>query len=245
MDRVTREKEWYNNYLGSNARAAMKKYGATHAVRREYSKKLLHQKLDHNTVFLDYGCGNGHTLLEVSSIIKKGIGIDISEAYIEEAKSTAQNKGIANVEFFVMDAINTTFKNGTFDIVRGAAILHHLDLMSSLNEIKRILKEDGCGFFIEPLGTNPIISLYRKMTPKARTLDEQPLRNKDIKLIKKVFPNVQIKYFAFFTILATPLRKHKYFLKMLAILYFLDKILLSKWSPFKFLAWMSVLELKK
>ena len=43
------------------------------------------------------------------------------------------------------------------------------------------LPSKGNLIFIEPLGTNPIINLYRKLTPKSRSKDEHPLINKDFK----------------------------------------------------------------
>ena len=42
------------------------------------------------------------------------------------------------------------------------------------NEINKVLKDDGEMVFLEPLGTNPLINLYRKLTPKSRSVDEHP-----------------------------------------------------------------------
>ena len=144
-----------------------------------------------------------------------------------------------------MDAMNTTFENDKFDVIRGSAILHHLDLQLSLIELKRILKKDGVAFFTEPLDTNPFIKLYRKLTPNARSIDEQPLRIRDIKLIKSIFPNTKVYYFSFLALLATPFYKSKCFTGILAILSFFDKIILNKASPFKWLAWYCMLILRK
>jgi ubiquinone/menaquinone biosynthesis C-methylase UbiE len=135
-----------------------------------------------------------------------------------------------------MDAMNTTFNDEEFDAIRGAGILHHLDIELSLLELKRILKSDGIACFIEPLNTNPVIKLYRKLTPAARTIDEQPLRIKDIKLIKTIFPATEIYYFSFVALLAVPFRKLKCFEKILSCFAFIDKILLNKLGPLKWLA---------
>ena len=244
MERINREKEWHNE-THTDARAPMQKYNAVLVKMKNKFRQKISDKLNDSTVFLDYGCSGGERLMDFYPKIKKGIGIDISEVRIERAKLTAKEKNIDNLEFFVMDAMNTEFENGQFDIIRGSAILHHLDLYVSLTEIKRILKNEGYAFFIEPLDTNPLIKLYRKLTPKARTIDEQPLRIRDIKLIKTIFPNTEILYFSFFSLLAAPLRKSKCFLAILSVLYFFDKILLCKWSPFKWLAWYCMLILRK
>jgi hypothetical protein len=39
-----------------------------------------------------------------------------------------------------------------------------------------VLKPGGVAWFVEPLATNPLIQIYRKLTPQFRTPDEQPLR---------------------------------------------------------------------
>ncbi|MDR0455074.1 MAG: methyltransferase domain-containing protein [Treponema sp.] len=244
MERITREKEWYNESHGG-ARTPMGKYSKVLTKMKEHFKNKIYDKLNDNTVFLDYGCGGGDRLIDFHQKIKMGVGIDISEVRIERAKSTAKDKNVANIEFVVMDAMNTVFENEKFDVIRGSAILHHLDLKLSLNEIKRILKKDGYAFFTEPLNTNPIIKLYRKLTPDARTIDEQPLRIKDIKLIKALFPNTEISYFSFFTLLATPFHTSKCFYVILSALSFMDKIILNKRSPFKWLAWYCMLILRK
>jgi ubiquinone/menaquinone biosynthesis C-methylase UbiE len=143
-NRVNREKERHNASFGS-ARVPMEKYHKVLVEMKKYFRMQILEKLDNNAIFLDYGCGTGYNLLDFSQNFSKGVGIDISEVRIERAKSLAKEKNITNVEYFVMDAMNTTFENETFDVIRGSAILHHLDLTLSLNEIKRILKGGGGG----------------------------------------------------------------------------------------------------
>ena len=72
-----------------------------------------------------------------------------------------------------------------------------MQIEKCLNEIHRILKSKGNLIFIEPLGTNPIINLYRKLTPKSRSKDEHPLINKDFKYINEKFIETKIKYYGF------------------------------------------------
>ena len=54
--------------------------------------------------------------------------------------------------------------------------------------------------FLEPLGTNPLINLYRKLTPNSRSKDEHPFIKKDFDLINSLFKNVKINYYGFFTL---------------------------------------------
>ena len=92
-------------------------------------------------------------------------------------------------------------KPETFDLVFGSGILHHLNLKKSVSEISRILKNNGEMVFLEPLGTNPLINLYRKLTPKSRSEDEHPFLKKDFDFISSLFTNVTVKYYGFFTLI--------------------------------------------
>jgi ubiquinone/menaquinone biosynthesis C-methylase UbiE len=243
-ERVSREKGWHNQ---KKSRQTQQKYygGIVGRMWNDYMECINKSLSNENAVLLDYGCGSGNDLMELSNKIKKGIGIDISESLIDNAKLKMNEKGIKNLEFFVMNVMNTTFENETFSLIRGSAILHHLDLKISLNEIKRILKIGGEAIFFEPLGMNPAIALYRKFTPQARTVDERPLTKKDIKQIKEIFPNAKIRYYSFFTLFSVPFRKFKLFSKILFIMDFIDKIALSKYSPLKYMAWICLIEMKK
>jgi SAM-dependent methyltransferase len=241
-----REKKWHNETFGSGNRDATRKYYSVFDATYADFLNVIRDNLNpDSTLFLDYGCGSGGNFLEVYDRINKGIGIDISEKLIEYAKVQIKELNINNIEFFVMDAMNTIFKDKTFDALRGCCILHHLNLEQSLNEIKRILKDDGKAYFHEPMGTNPIIALYRKLTPEARTPDERPFSRKDIKLIEKIFPNVQITYGGFCALFAVPFRNFRCFKKILHWLHCIDKIILHRKSPLKYLAWYCYITLKK
>jgi ubiquinone/menaquinone biosynthesis C-methylase UbiE len=246
-ERVSREKDWHNQKIAEkNIRQTQEEYACVlDRMVNDYTECINIKLLKDSTELLDYGCGAGYGLIDVSNKIKNGVGIDISDVLIDNAKLKIKEKNIKNIEFFVMDAMNTTFESETFSLIRGSAILHHLDLKASLNEIKRILKPEGNAIFFEPLGINPAIALYRKLTPKIRTIDEHPFTGKDIKQIKETFPNTKIRYYSFFTLLAIPFRKIKFFPKILSIANFMDKIVLSKYSPLKYMAWVCLIEMRK
>ena len=82
---------------------------------------------------------------------------------------------------------NTKLSSNYFDIIYGVGILHHLNLNKTVKEIERLLKKNGSLIFIEPLGTNPFINLYRKLTPNSRSKDEHPLTFNDIRYFKGLF----------------------------------------------------------
>ena len=135
---------------------------------------------------LDLGCGYGDLSV---LLLKRGAeyvaGIDISEKYIDYANRRAKAEGFEDnrVLFRVMDAHELTFDEGAFDLVVGSGVLHHLNIEVSLGEVNRVLKVGGRALFKEPLAANPLLKLFRFLTPNARTIDERPLTKDDLALI--------------------------------------------------------------
>ena len=85
------------------------------------------------------------------------IYINISEKELEKGKQLASKKDF-EINHHLMDANNLTFENGSFDIVFGGAILHHLDINNTIHHIHRVLKPGGKilveGFSKKQLGLN-------------------------------------------------------------------------------------------
>ena len=148
------------------------------------------------------------------------------------------------VDYYVDNCEKTQFENNSFDIVYGTGILHHLEFNKCLDEIYRILKSNGSLIFIEPLGTNPFINLYRKLTPGSRSKDEHPLVNKDFEYIKNKFVNINIKYYGFLTLIFSPFYKFPSDSKFFKLLTRLDQILF-KFKIFKILAWSVLVTAEK
>lgn len=126
---------------------------------------------------LSVGCWSGDELQElVRYSPARVVGIDISETAICEARAKWGTKA----QFHAMDVHRMSFADDSFDVVFGRAILHHLDLETALREIRRVLKPGGWAIFEEPLADNPAGKILRWLTPKARTLEEQPLSRTQI-----------------------------------------------------------------
>ena len=193
---------------------------------------------------LDFGCGSGNFTEKVINFNpKKIVAVDISEEAIKKAKN---NPGLnrKNIEYRVENCEDLSLNSDSFDIAYGSGILHHLNLNKSLYELKRILKKDGKIIFIEPMATNPIINLYRKFTPNARTSDEHPFRLSDIEHIKSLFVNVEVKYYGFLTLVCFLFYKEPEKSTLYKVLKKMDeKILNSRY--FKFLAWSVLIKAKK
>ena len=238
-----REKNFHNK-LQSKKKGRFENifYKAIHNSGEDFFAYL--QDNARNSEILDYGCGIGSSIEKtIKYLPKKIIGIDISEISINKAKKKAQELKI-NVDYRVDNCEKTNFENNTFDIVYGTGILHHLQTDKCLNEIHRILKSNGALLFIEPLGTNPIINLYRKLTPNSRSKDEHPLVNKDFEYINKKFRKTKIKYYGFLTLIFFPFYRSPDRSKLFKLLANVDQYLF-KLKFFQLFAWSVLIIAKK
>ena len=193
---------------------------------------------------LDYGCGVGPVIEKVIKFNPKKItGIDISDISISKAKEKFQNLN-SEVELFVDNCEKTKFNDNKFDLVYGLGILHHLQTFECVAEISRILKPKGTLLFIEPLGTNPLINLYRFLTPGSRSRDEHPLISKDFDIIKAKFNSVSLKYYGFLTLVFFPFYKFPNSSMVFKTLVKLDQFLF-KMKIFRLFAWSVLIIAKK
>jgi len=238
-----REKEFHNK-LQSKSKGRFENifYKAIYNANEDFFNYLKINSVNSN--ILDYGCGIGQSLQEVIKFNpKKIVGIDISEVSIQKAKDSIQ-KSNSNIELLVDNCEKTKFNDNSFDIIYGSGILHHLDISLCLKEMYRLLKPGGRFLFIEPLGTNPLINFYRKLTPKSRSKDEHPLINDDFELIKKNFYKLRIKYYGFFTLIFFPLYKSPKKSFTFKILKKVDQFLF-RFNIFKKFAWSVLIVAEK
>ena len=194
-----REKEFHNK-LQSKSKGRFENifYKALYNMYEDFSAYT--SKKAKKKIVLDYGGGVGSVTQKVSKLNpSKLFGIDISEVSINKAIEEAKKLNL-KIDYSVDNCEKTKFEAETFDLVFGSGILHHLNLEKSIREINRVLKNDGEMVFLEPLGTNPLINFYRKLTPKSRSVDEHPFLNKDFDFINSLFKQVTIKYYGFFTL---------------------------------------------
>ena len=238
-----RERKFHDELHSSGQERSQNKfYRALYSLNEDF-RNLLKVKTKSVQV-LDYGCGIGNFAQEVSAFgPKKIVAVDISEEAIKKAKKKSEEVS-KNIDFKVDNCENLSLDSNSFDIVYGSGILHHLDLKKSLNEINRVLKKDGTIVFVEPLATNPLINIYRKFTPNARSPDEHPFKSGDIKLINSIFKNVEIKYYGFLTLVFFPFYKSPEKSRLFKIISSIDEMIL-KIKYFKFLAWSILIKGEK
>jgi SAM-dependent methyltransferase len=214
---------------------AYKFYSVRDSTRDYYLKNL--RSVCSGKRILELGCERGGDVLPLGELASHATGIDVSDRVIEEAKVKAAASGCNTVSYAVMDCEHLQFEDDSFDVVFGGGILHHLDLTKALPEIARTLTPNGWAIFEEPLGHNPIINLYRKLTPDFRSPDEHPLLARDLDFAASFFAKTDERYFNLSTFLAVPFRKTRLFKQMLKILNDFDAFLF-RYLPFtRKLAW--------
>jgi len=204
-ERLQREAAFHDDTFSSNTRQAAGKYYATARAARAHYHELILDGVGSHTV-LEYGCGRGSAAFDLAGGGAHVTGIDISEVGIREAQAHAETLGLVDqLSFRQMNAEALQFDDASFDLVCGSGILHHLDLGQAVIEIVRILRPGGRAVFFEPLGHNPFINLYRRMTPAMRSADEHPLSMADLERITSSFGAANVSFFGLFTLLAAPL----------------------------------------
>jgi SAM-dependent methyltransferase len=92
----------------------------------------------------------------------------------------------------VADAMRTPFANGSFDLIYGNAILHHLDSDQAAREIARLLAPGGVAVFREVQSGNVFLASFRYLTPFWRTADEHPLKKGDYAIYRSHFANLNV-----------------------------------------------------
>jgi SAM-dependent methyltransferase len=246
--RIEREKSWHNEHFKnphSRHEQTDKFYSIRKSIDTEYENFILTHSPNRHVI--EYGCG---TEIKAFSIVEAGAasvtGIDISETAIDKANLTIQAKGLEDrsISFQVMDAEELDFPLNSIDTICGGGILHHLDLHKSMRSIARTLKPTGSAVFVEPLGHNIAIDLYRKFTPDIRTADEHPLLRSDFKTIEQYFGEVKIEFFYLFALMAVPFANTPIFNPLLKFLELLDRWIL-KLPIIKWQAWQVIIKLSK
>jgi len=128
-----------------------------------YTENILSKKIDfEGKIILDIGCGNGwFSVWSFNKGAKDVFAIDPIQQQIEMARTNSKY----NINFQVGLAEDLPFENNKFDLIFFFNSLHHINLKmikKALNEGKRVTKETGCMFIIEPLSTgtfNEILKL--------------------------------------------------------------------------------------
>lgn len=201
--RVARERSLHNlrfRHPDERSRKVARFYSITRSIHDALRAELA--MCIPGTMALEYGCGIGSSnMFRLAQRRCRVLGIDISEVALQQARRRSEGLR-GGICFIQMDGEVLGFGDNSFGIIYGAGILHHLDLSQALPEICRVLDPGGFAVFLEPLGHNPFINIYRYFTPQIRTPDEHPLLHEDIRHLSDQFDHVEVRYFYLTAIIA-------------------------------------------
>lgn len=238
--RLARERDFHNaRFEHDDREAQLKYYDAIADCFRDYWARV--RQLAAGADILEYGCAYGENAMRLAATARSATGIDISDVAVEMGRERARQRGLANVRLEAMNAEAMTFPDSRFDLVFGSGIIHHLDIDRAFAEIARVLRPGGRAVFVEPLGLNPAIELYRRLTPGARTPDEHPLLPADFRRFSAAFRTTNCRFYGLATLATVPLRRTAAKAPLFALTRAIDRGVLALPGA-RWLAWYSLME---
>jgi len=232
--------EWKENHTN-------KKFYDTAEESFEHSRRWIRANAP-GRVVLDFACGNGANAMQAAQCgATLAIGIDISPVSIKNCRQTAALKGLdKNTRFVAGDCEDTSLPSDSVDRIICMGCLHHLDLSYAFPELRRILRPGGKIHVMEALAYNPLIQLYRRMTPNLRTEWEKHhiLSLREVKFARRFFEVRDIRYFHLLSLLTLPLHNTAMFRPALGLANAIDRVLLQV-PPISLMAWVFSFELVK
>jgi SAM-dependent methyltransferase len=257
-DRKRQERQWANfsrdqsgvecgQGTNEQRRANFKWYSTTQRS-MDYRNQWLAAHVP-GKVFLDYACGDGAETRKGARMgAALAIGIDVSNVSIRNATEAAEAEGLSRTCIFLEgDCENTGLPDNSVEVILCSYMLHHLDLTHAYPELHRILKPGGRLLAAEALNYNPLIQLYRKLTPELRTEWEKEhiLSLKDVRAAKRYFNVGEICYWHLSSVLGAFVRGiPAVFGAVMPVLDALDTMLL-RIPGIQLLAWQFSFELTK
>jgi SAM-dependent methyltransferase len=112
---IAKESDWYKHSWSLD----IKQQSWVEDTERQVNFIIDHLKLKGNERILDLACGFGRHSLSFASKGFDVVGVDLTKEYIEDAKKTAEEKGLP-VTFLLSDLREVKFKN-EFDVVLNLA----------------------------------------------------------------------------------------------------------------------------
>lgn len=157
-------------------------------------------QINDNDKVLEIGCGNGNLWLKNKNKIPKAniLLSDVSQGMIDDAKRGSED--MPNIQFQCFDCHHIPYDDNTFDIIIANHVLFYVkDIKETLNEIKRVLKDDGT-FYCSTYGSQhmkeitEIVKEYNpKMTLSNVILYEVFGLDNGQEILKSVFDTVTMK----------------------------------------------------
>ena len=237
--RLERERQRHDDHEHRAARSSIGHFYGMSAGHQSYRERLL--EVPRGATVLEYGCGRNAFARRLARGGADVTGIDLSPASVAWARDRIPNRLRRRLRYEVMNAEALDLPDDHFDVVVGSGILHHLDIERAYAEVARVLRPGGYALFVEPLGHNPLVNLFRRLTPKLRSEDEHPLTVADLRAARRWFADVRVDHHDL-TVLAVGVTGRR-LPRIEAQLRRLDRWLLARLPPLRRWSWTVVLRL--
>jgi ubiquinone/menaquinone biosynthesis C-methylase UbiE len=146
---------------------------------------------------LELGCGTGDLTLHLVARGARLTALDISPGMVELVRERiACHLQGREARLLVAPAEATGLEAGSFDLVVGTYVIHHVDVERAAAEAARLLRPGGRCLFVENSGLNPVLNVARRYLPgrfginRCGTADEHPLRAADYAVFARHFRRV-------------------------------------------------------
>lgn len=167
---------------------------------------------DSSSLFLDLCCGTGLFSIHPAKMGYAVTGVDLSPKSILAAQWLSQENGVADKCRFIAEDVVDFLQTSKmqFDVIQIYSSLYYFDFEVILPLIKQRLKPGGRWICVETNGSQPMMNLVRRLRALIwRDRDQRTLSHlthiQDVKRIGNFFPNQQLKFLDFFSLLALPL----------------------------------------
>jgi ubiquinone/menaquinone biosynthesis C-methylase UbiE len=200
---------------------------------------------------LDLGCGYGALSCYLAKRGAHVTAVDISEESLAISRAWFEKNGVSDRVVTRCGAVEELeWDPNTYDAVVGSFILHHLDLARTMPSVRRLLKKDGHGVFVENNAANPVLMFFRnnvlpRFNLRKGSADEYPFDQKRFSQVRAEFPNSTL----FFPEMVFLRLGASYFLKdfgpIRKMLEAVDTLFLKAIPSMAGLSYFSVLEFRK
>ncbi|MGE4158736.1 MAG: class I SAM-dependent methyltransferase [Planctomycetota bacterium] len=169
-------------------------------LRRQRRMEIFAGKLSACRRILEIGCGAGEFSAAFPSSSSMLVSCDLIPHMARAAVRTGRGQ---EGRVLVLDAHRLSFPDASFDGAFGNAVLHHLDPLPALREIRRVLKPGSPLVFSEPNMSNPMVWLIKNVgfigTMARETPGETAFRRNQLESLAQEagFRNVEVRHYDF------------------------------------------------
>ncbi|MGA1941031.1 class I SAM-dependent methyltransferase [Arcobacter sp. YIC-310] len=187
---------------------------------KELDNLFKHYKIDFKGTILDVGCSMGGMLFSLYNSKKFDFiaGVDIDKTAVEMAKEYKNMNKVTDDELYIdtCDIYDLPFEDNSFDFIIMKDVGEHLEneenLLKSLRELKRVIKNDGYIFietpnYLFPLEVHLKIPMLPYLSTKLLTKCIAKLFKKDPKFVdhlnfttpkmfERIFKYLNVNYYS-------------------------------------------------